>query len=235
LKYWSHEASLSANDVEAALVSDRRSIAIAALLLAIGPIAFIAIFGSWASAGLSQADAADPRIAMPFLRAHPGMLIAPTVNSLVMHVAAIVLAIGLLASLRERSALVATVGAIFGVSWGVLDIAQSLVTYNAVVGGVTADAATIDIVTKGLQNAAHFGGGLWTLSIAAAAAGMFASAHRLFGVATGIVFALHALIVPAMPQWFYLEFAMLPIWFAWTGVTLLRSRAPELNVRPLAA
>ena len=233
--YRSLRTSLSRNRWEAGNVSDRRSLAIASFLVAAGPIAFIAIFGSWAGAGLSQTDAADPRVAMPFLRAHPAMLVAPTLNSLVMHVAAIVLALGLLAGLRDRSPLIATAGALFGVSWGFLDIAQSLVTYNAVIGPVAGDAAAIDTVTKGLQNAAHFGGGLWTLSIAATAAGVFGGAHRVFGVVTGTVFALHALVVPAMPQWFYLEFVMLPIWFAWTGIALLRSRVPELSVRPLPA
>jgi hypothetical protein len=216
-------------------VNDRRSLGIAALLVAVGPIAFIAIFGSWAGAGLSQSDSADPSIAIPFLRAHPAMIVAPTVNSLVMHVAAITLALGLLPLLRDRAPLLATVGAFLGVTWGVLDIAQSVISYNAVVGRVAADPASIDVVTKGLQNAAHFGGGLWTLSIAAAAAGTFSGAHRAFGVLAGAVFALHALIVPMMPSWFYLEFALLPLWFGWTGVALLRGATARVAARPALA
>jgi len=209
-------------------MNEQRPLGIAALLTAIGPIAFILIFGSWAAAGLSQQDSADPTIAFPFLRAHPSMVLAPTLNSLVMHVAAITLAIGLLPILRQRSALIATVGAALGVMWGVLDIGQTLVQYNAVFAMPKADPATIDIVTKGLQNAAHFGGGLWTLSIAATAVGLFGGAHRAFGVIAGAVFALHPLVVPVMPEWFYLEFVLLPIWFAWTGLALLRAPATKL-------
>lgn len=216
-------------------MNDRRTLGIAALLVAVGPIAFIAIFGSWAAAGLSQTDSADPTIAIPFLRAHPAMVIAPTVNSLVMHVAAITLALGLLPLLRDRAPLIATVGAFLGVSWGILDIAQSVISYNAIVGRVAADPGSLDVVTKGLQDAAHFGGGLWTLSIAAAAAGIFSGAHRAVGFVTGAVFALHALIVPVMPGWFYLEFALLPLWFGWIGLALLRGAATRVAARPALA
>lgn len=216
-------------------MNERRSLGIASLLVAAGPIAFLAIFGSWAAAGLSQTDSSNPAIAIPFLRAHGAMVLAPTVNSLVMHVAAITLALGLLPLLRDRSPLLATVGALLGVTWGVLDIAQSVVTYNAVVGPVPADPATIDVVTKGLQDAAHFGGGLWTLSIALTAAGLFGGAHRAFGLLTGAIFALHTLIVPILPQWFYLEFAVLPIWFAWTGIALLRGASTRVATQPALA
>jgi len=208
-------------------MDDRRSLGIASLLVAIGPIAFILIFGSWAAAGLSQTDSADPAVSFPFLRAHPGMLVPPTVNDLVMHVAAITLAIGLLPVLRTRGATLATVGAALGVMWGVLDIAQGLISYNAVMSP-SADAVTIDIVTKGLQNAAHFGGGLWTLSIVATSAALFGTAHRVVGLVAGIVFALHPLIVPIVPGWFYLEFVLLPVWFGWTGFALLRAPASRL-------
>ena len=213
-------------------MDDKRTLGVAAILIALGPLAFIAIFGSWAGAGLSQRDSADPTIALPFLRAHPGMVLAPTLNSIVMHVAAIVLAVGLYRVLVTRSAILATAGAALGVMWAVLDLGQSMVTYNAVLAAPTADPATLDIVTKGLQNAAHLGGGLWTLSIAATSLGVFGRAHRAFGYLTGAVFALHPLIVPANPGYFFLEFILLPIWFAWTGVAILRSGA---SVRQLVA
>ncbi|HZP96740.1 MAG TPA: hypothetical protein VFC31_10450 [Candidatus Limnocylindria bacterium] len=214
---------------------DRRSLGIASILVALGPIAFIAIFGSWASAGLSQTDSADPTIAIPFLRAHPAMVVPPTLDSIVMHVSAIVLAIGLHRVLSSRAHLLASIGAACGVMWGVLDISQSLVLYNAVLAAPKADAATIDIVTKGLQNAAHLGGGLWTLSIAATAAGLFGRAHRAFGVLTGAIFALHPLIVPAIPAYFYLEFVLLPLWFAWTGIAVLRTPVARMITSTAAA
>lgn len=207
-------------------MDDKRTVGIAAILVALGPLVFIAIFASWAGAGISQNDSADPTIAIPFLRAHPAMVLAPTLNSIVMHVAVFVLAIGLWTALSRRSPLLATTGAALGVMWAVLDLGQSLVTYNAVMALPKADPATIDIVTKGLQNAGHLGGGLWTLSIAATSAGLFARPHRAFGYLTGVIFAMHPLIVPANPGYFYLEFLVLPVWFAWTGLALLRQRAP---------
>ncbi len=215
-------------------MNDRRALGAAAILVAIGPIAFFAIFATWSASGLSQSDAADPTIAIPFLRAHASMLVAPTLNSIVMHVAAIVLAVGLWSALRDRAPLIATTGALLGVSWGLADIAQSLVTYNAILNRTAADPATIDIVTKGLQNAAHLGGGLWTLAIVATSGALFGRAHRTFGLVTGLVFAAHALIVPAMPQWFYLEYVLLPVWFGWTGIAILRSDQDALR-RPLLA
>lgn len=206
-------------------MNHRRAIGIASILVALGPIVFFAIFITWSGAGLSQTDAADPTVAIPFLRAHGPLLVAPTLNSIVMHLAAIVLAVGLWASLRERAPLLATTGAILGVLWGVADITQSLVTYNAILSAPTADPATIDVVTKGVQNTAHLGGGLWTLTVAATSAAFFGRAHRAVGIVAGTVFVLHALIVPVMPQWFYLEYILLPLWFGWTGVAILRSPA----------
>lgn len=206
-------------------MDDKRALGVASILVALGPLVFIAIFGSWAGAGLSQTDGADPTIAIPFLRAHPGMVLAPTLNSIVMHVAAIVLAVGLYRVLAGQAATLATAGAAFGVMWGVLDLGQSLVTYDAILAAPSADPATIDIVTKGLQNAGHLGGGLWTLSIAATSAAVFGRAHRAFGYLTGVVFALHPLIVPANPGYFSLEFILLPIWFGWTGIAIVRSGA----------
>ena len=206
-------------------MNHRRAIGIASILVALGPIAFFAIFVSWSGAGLSQTDAADPTVAIPFLRTHGVLLVAPTLNSIVMHVAAIVLAVGLWTSLRERAPLLAATGAILGVLWGLADITQSLVTYNAVLSAPVADPATIDVVTKGIQNTAHLGGGLWTLTVVATTAASFGRAHRTLGFVAGTVFALHALIVPVMPQWFYLEYMLLPLWFGWTGVAILRSPA----------
>jgi len=210
-------------------MTDRRVLGAASILVALGPVLFFAIFATWAAAGLSQSDAADPTLAIPFLRAHGSLLVAPTLNSIVMHVAVIVLAVGLWAALRARAPLLATTGAILGVLWGLADIAQSLVTYNAVLGRPAADPATIDVIAKGLQNTAHLGGGLWTLALVATSAAIFGRAHRAFGVLVGTVFALHALIVPVMPQWFYLEYVLLPVWFAWTGIAILRSEAPALR------
>ena len=206
-------------------MNHRRAIGIASILVALGPIAFFAIFVSWSGAGLSQTDAADPTVAIPFLRTHGVLLVAPTLNSIVMHVAAIVLAVGLWTSLRERAPLLATTGAILGVLWGLADITQSLVIYNAVLSAPVANPATIDVVTKGVQNTAHLGGGLWTLTVVATTAASFGRAHRALGIVAGTVFALHALIVPVMPQWFYLEYILLPLWFGWTGVAILRSPA----------
>jgi hypothetical protein len=216
-------------------MQDRRALGLASLLVAAGPLAFIAIFGSWGAAGLSQTDSANPAIAFPFLRAHGLMVLAPTLNSLVMHLSAIVLAIGLAGALAPRGGLVVTVGATLGVAWGVLDIAQSLITYNAVLAAPVADPASIDVVTKGMQNAGHLGGGLWTLSIVLASAGLFGGAHRTFGLVAGLVFALHPLIVPIVPAWFYAEFVLLPLWFGWTGIAILRSSSSRRVEAPAFA
>lgn len=212
-------------------MNHRRALGIASILVALGPIVFFAIFMTWSGAGLSQNEAADPTVAIPFLRTHGLLLVAPTLNSIVMHLAAIVLVVGLWVSLRERAPLLATTGAILGILWGVADITQSLVMYNAVLSAPTADPATIDVVTKGVQNTAHLGGGLWTLTVAATSAAFFGRAHRALGIVAGTVFALHPLIVPVLPQWFYLEYILLPLWFGWTGVAILRSPAAASSAK----
>lgn len=216
-------------------MDDRRVVGIAAALVALGPIVFFAIFATWSASGLSPSEAADPTIALPFLRSNGSLIVAPTLNSIVMHVAVVVLAIGLWTALHTRAPLLAATGAVFGILWGLADIAQSLVLYNAVLSRPASDPATVDVITKGLQNTAHLGGGLWTLVVVATSAAVFGRAHRAFGVVAGSVFVLHPLIVPVAAQWFYLEYVLLPLWFAWTGVAILRSASTVLQPRSTQA
>jgi hypothetical protein len=208
-------------------VERTRPLGAASIVVAVCALVFLVIFGTWSAAGLSQTDSADPAKAIPFLRAHGWLYLPVAINSVVMHIAVLVLAVGLFRSLASRAPVLGASAAILGICWALMDIAQTLVYYNAVLAAPVADAATIDIVTKGLQNAAHLGGGLWTLGLVATTAGVFGSAHRAMGVIAGVPFTLHAFVVPLMPEWFYLEVIVLPIWFAWTGVSLLRGPLRE--------
>lgn len=76
--------------------------------------------------------------------------------------------------LTHRAPLLASVGATLGIFWGVADISQTLIGYDAIVASSVMDPNTIDVVTTGIQDAAHFRGGLWTLSLAVAGAPLFA-------------------------------------------------------------
>ena len=76
--------------------------------------------------------------------------------------------------LAHRAPLLAPVGATLGIFWGVADISQTLIGYDATIASSVMDPNTIDVVTTGMQDAAHFRGGPWTLSLAVADAPLFA-------------------------------------------------------------
>ena len=198
-----------------------RSLGASSLVIALAIPVFMLLFGVASATGLSQA-AGDPARTALFFQDHPPLAAAIFLNSIVMHLAAIVLAVGLYLRLAAGNVAVAAIGAVLGIAWAVTDIAQSSVIYSATIAAPTADPATIDAVARGMQNAAHLGGGLWVLSIAAISGATFGRAHRTVGLIVGTVFALHPLVVPLMPAWWALEYLGLPIWFAWTAIALLR-------------
>jgi hypothetical protein len=201
-----------------------RSLATSSLLIAAAIPAFIVLFSVAGAMGGSAAG--DPARAAAFFHDQAPLAAGIFLNSIVMHLAVVALAIGLFLRSSGTSPAVAAIGAALGVSWGILDIAQSSVTYSASLSAPAADAATVDAIAKGLQNAAHLGGGLWVLSLVWVAP-VFGRAHRAVGVAVGAVFALHPLVVPLMPAWWALEYLGLPIWFGWTGLVFLRRPADE--------
>ena len=211
-----------------------RTLGLSSIVIAAAIPMFIVLFGLAAAAGMPAAAQADPSLAATFFHAHPAFAAVLFVNSIVMHVAVVVLAVGLFTTLRSTSD-VAAIGAVFGVAWAVLDIAQSSVTYAATVGSTSADATTVVAIANGIQNAAHLGGGIWVLSIAFAAGSAFGRAHRTAAAIVGAIFALHALIVPLVPAWWTLEYVGLPLFFGWTAVALLRggvARPASLALEP---
>jgi hypothetical protein len=212
-----------------------RALGIAALIVAAAIPLFIVLFGLAAGAGMPAEAQSDPRLAAAFFHDRPAFIGALLVNSIVMHVAVIALAVGLYPRLAAASPSLAAVGAVAGVAWGVLDIAQSSIGYAATLAGSSVDIVTVDAVAKAIQNAAHLHGGLWVLSIAVAGAAVLGRAHRAVAALVGAVFALHVLIVPLNPAWWALEYVSLPVFFGWTGIVLLRDRGSERLLQPAQA
>jgi hypothetical protein len=211
-----------------------RWLGVAALIVAAAIPMFIVVFGIAARGGLPAAAQSDPRIAATFFHGQPGYMVALMANSLVMHLAVIALAVGLYPRLAAVSPWVATIGTALGIAWAVLDIAQSSIGYATMVGSSAADAVTVDAIARAIQNAAHLNGGLWVLSIAAAGSASFGRVHRTVAFVVGTVFALHVLIVPLNPAWWSLEYVGLPIFFAWTGIALLRTGREPRQLRAAA-
>jgi hypothetical protein len=212
-----------------------RALGVAALVVAAAIPLFIVLFGAAASAGMPAAAQSDPRLAASFFHDHPAFIALILGNSIVMHVAVIALAIGLYPRIAIKAPSLAVIGATLGVAWGVLDITQSSVGYAATVGATPADMVTVDAIAKAIQNAAHLFGGLWVLSIALAGAPAFGRAHRAAAALVGTVFALHVLVVPLNPAWWSLEYNGLPLFFGWTGISLLRSPGRLLRLEPAGA
>jgi hypothetical protein len=209
-----------------------RQLGLAAIIVAAAIPIFIVLFGVAAGSGMPSTAQSDPRLAATFFREHAALMGGLFLNSIVMHLAVIALAIGLYPRLAATSPYAAAFGAVLGVAWGILDIAQSSIGYATTVGTATVDAVTVDAIAKAIQNAAHLGGGLWVLSIALAGATAFGRAHRAFAALAGTVFALHVLVVPLQPAWWALEYIGLPVFFGWTGLALLRSTNRSWSLAP---
>jgi hypothetical protein len=199
-----------------------RTLGLSSVVIAAAIPMFIVLFGLAAAAGMPAAAQSDPRLAATFFHDHLAYAVGLFVNSIVMHVAVVVLTVGLFARLRSTND-AAAIGAVFGIAWAVLDITQSSIAYAAMVGSASSEAATVDAIAKAIQNAAHLGGGIWVLSIAFTAGSVFSRAHRSAAAVVGAIFALHILIVPLVPAWWTLEYVGLPIFFCWTATALLRS------------
>lgn len=212
-----------------------RTLGVSSLVIAAAIPMFIVLFGVAGAAGMPSAAQAEPRLAAAFFHDHPLFVAAIFLNSIVMHVAVVVLAIGLYARLVSTGGLWIAVGTALGVAWAVLDIAQSSIAYSATLAAPSADAVTVDAIAKGIQNAAHLGGGIWVLSIAFAGAAVLGRALRGVGFVVGTVFALHTLVVPLVPAWWMLEYIGLPLFFGWTGVALLRGARPPAVVPAMNA
>jgi hypothetical protein len=198
-----------------------RSIGVTSLVIAAAIPMFIILFGIAGAAGLSQ-TAGEPAGVVGFFRDHRPLLGAIFVNSIVMHVAVIVLAVAMYARFAGNGAVVAATGAALGIAWAVLDMAQSSITYSATLAAPTADPATIDAIAKGLQNAGHLGGGLWLLTLVAIGGAPFSRTLRAAGLVVGTVFGLHVLVVPVLPAWWTLEYIGLPVFFGWTAIAFFR-------------
>ena len=183
---------------------------------------FMVLFAAAAAAGMPRAAQTDPALAADFFVGHPAFVAALYLNSIVLHLAVMVLAVGLYERFGPSSPSVAAIGAVGGFAWAVLDIAQSSIGYTAILSAPSADPVTVDAISKGIQNAAHLFGGIWVLSIAVASARVFGRAHRAVALVVGVVFALHTLTVPVAPGWWALEYVGLPVFFAWSGVALVR-------------
>ena len=201
-----------------------RTLALSSLVIAIAIPSFIVVYGTAAAAGMPPSAQADPRLAMAFFSAHPAYVEILFVIAIVMHLAVIVLGLGLYPSLAPASPSVSAIGLIGAVAWAVLDIAQSSVTYAATLATTEPEAATVGVVANGMQNAAHLFGGVWVLSVAVSGSGVFGRAHRAMAGVVGAVFALHAVVVPVVPAWWVLEYVGLPLFFAWTALAVARHR-----------
>jgi len=198
-----------------------RTLGLSSVVIAAAIPMFIVLFGLAAAVGMPAAAQSDPRLAVTFFHDQPAFAVGLFVNSIVMHVAVVVLAVGLFGRLRSTSD-VAVIGVVFGIAWAVLDITQSSIAYGAMVSASSADPATVDAIAKAMQNAAHLGGGIWVLSIAFTTGSVFSRAHRSAAAVVGAIFALHVLIVPIVPAWWTLEYIGLPLFFGWTAIALLR-------------
>ena len=201
----------------------------AAVVMAGSILFFVIMFAAvYPAAGISGGDLASGEVFLPF--AHDNLILAVTPYGvgILMHLAGVVLVIGLWSQLRDRSVWV-SVAAGLGVMWMAFDIAYNGIAIHLI--PQLAESASDPVVATmyeglaaslgALQLTGHLAGGLW-LSIttyAGVESGRLSRALGWFGVGVGVVFAVSIL----GPNVLYPSFVFLPVWFGWFGVGALRS------------
>jgi len=220
-------------------MNERRSLMLAALVTGASVPGFAVVFALWARAGFPSEASFDPVAIHAFAAVHPVLYGALPTLGVLMHLAALVLVVGLHPHLRAMDPLAAAAGTVMGLSWVVVDTLQNLIHYGIHLGAtpdevVPAAAAVADA----LWHAGHLGGGVWVLTIAALGGALFSRSHRALSVVCGLAFALHPFVVPVWPAWFNLEFILVPVWALWTALAIRRGPAfstVEATVVPVAA
>src|SRR5262249_18200167 len=153
-------------------------------------------------AGLSQAEASDALKVAAFAAAHPALYAALPLTGVAMHLAALLLVIGLHRRLVGASPLWVTAGSALGLSWVFIDLLQNLMHYGIFLGGPPELAAAANRAADAIWHAGHFGGGVWVLAVAGASGALFSRPYRAFSVLAGTAFMLHAFVFPVAPWWF---------------------------------
>ena len=213
-------------------MSERRTLALAAAVVGAAVPMFLVTFTLWQHAGLGEQASHDPLAVAAFAASHPALYAVLPLTGVVMHLAALVLVVGLHRALAATSPLWAPVGSALALFWITADLLQNLIHYAVFVGPTPlALVASANRAADDLWHAGHMGGGLWILVLAAIGAPVFGRAHRVVCALAGAAFALHPFVFPLVPAWFGVEMLLVPLWAFWTAVSLARPPTPS---RPLA-
>ena len=206
-----------------------RSMGWAAIVMAGSILFFVIMFAAvYPAAGISGGDFSSGEVFLPFSQENPVLATAPFAVGIVMHVAGVVLVIGLWFQLRDRSPWVG-VAAALGIVWMAFDIAYNGIAIHVIpelsrlapdpslYTGYTVLVASL----AALQLTGHLAGGLWlsTTAFVGLKSGQLPKNLGWFGVGVGAVFALSIL----GPNVLYPSFILLPTWLGWYGLHALRS------------
>ncbi|OFW63975.1 MAG: hypothetical protein A2135_00310 [Actinobacteria bacterium RBG_16_67_15] len=203
----------------------------ASIVMALSIVSFIPItMVGYSGAGVDSTDFTDGAVFLPFVAAHRALAASPYVVGLVMHLAGVVLVVGLWSRLRDRSPWV-SVAAALGLMWMMFDIAYNGVAIHvlpemATLPGDAGTYAAYGALTRSLsalQLTGHLGGGIWLAITAATAVSTGAMGRALgrWGVVAGVVFAASVF----GPRILFPSFILLPVWFAWFGIMSIRTAA----------
>jgi hypothetical protein len=204
-------------------MKDHKTLAVAAIITGASVPGFVALFGLWMAAGLSQQASADPVQVAGFAASHRVLYAAMPVLGVVMHLAALVLVVGLHQALQQSWPLGMGVASALGCSWVFIDILQNLMHYGLYIGGMSADiAGAAGRVTDALWHSGHLGGGVWVLAVGTVGVDLFGRAYRAVSIIAGLSFFLHPFVVPLVPEYFGVEMLLVPLWAFWTAALLFK-------------
>jgi hypothetical protein len=217
-------------------MNENKTMSVAAIITGASVPGFAAIFGLWSQNGLSAAAANDPVQVAAFAATHKALYAAMPLLGVAMHLAALLLVIGLSPRLKQWSPLWGGAATALGMSWIFIDLLQNLLHYGLYVGGVSdAAAPAAGRLTEAIWHAGHLGGGVWVAALGLACAQEFGRRWGQASVVVGGAFFLHPFVVPLVPEYFGVEMILVPLWAFWTAARLRREERASPALLPREA
>lgn len=216
-----------------------KSIGWSALVMAVSIISFMPIMGVlFPAEGVQGSDFTSGEVFLPFAQSHASLAALPYVIGIIMHVAGVILVVSLWRRLREDSAW-AAVAAALGLVWMAFDIAYNGIAVHVIpeLASFPSDVAVYPAYAvmarslSALQLTGHLAGGVW-LAITSFLAMRNQTISRglgRLGLTAGFVFALSIL----GPTVLYPSYVLLPVWFGWLGVSVLRTHSEAAMPAPV--
>lgn len=188
------------------------------------------LMAAWPAAGVQPDQASDANAFLPFISSHRALFSVTYVNGIVMHLAGILAVLGVYRLMKDKSPWI-TLATAGGLVWMVFDIAYNGWTLHAG-PEIAARFATSPAIAgpqwelvvrsaESLQFTGHVAAGVWLVitGVVALRHGGLPRTLAVIATVAGVLIGMSFFVPGAL----YPCFLLLPVWFFWSGRTLLRA------------